>query len=422
MELLTIAVVSALKGIVAIVSVFLVCIVLHEFGHYIVAKKSGVAVPAFAVGFGPKIFRWTRNGTEFSIRLFPLGGLVQLAGEIPQDALFRKGEQIAFKVDDQGRVTVLGDPMDVPDGRVGILRDLDLMNRLQMTIDTGDEVRNYTVIPHAKLMTNKRNSMPLVERHEQVLGKPLWQRAAIILAGPVMNFLLAGVLFSAWSGYNGVPTTQIATVAPGSPAVVSGLRTGDKILAVDGKTISNWTDLQRAIRSDNSKPPKPLRIDIQRGEMTEQMTVTPRMVDGNIPQLGVTPQLSHNVIQAVKTGFADVYFGSVNAIQAYWQVISQHQFNSLAGPVGIADVISQQAQNGFWHVVMIAGLLSLNLGLFNLLPIPALDGGRLLFMIVEMFRGRAVDPRKEGLVHLVGFGLLMLFAVVITYRDVTRLF
>ncbi|OOR43995.1 site-2 protease family protein, partial [Bacillus pseudomycoides] len=93
-----------------------------------------------------------------------------------------------------------------------------------------------------------------------------------------------------------------------------------------------------------------------------------------------------------------------------------------SGPVGIADVITQQAKVGFWNVVMIAGVLSLNLGLFNLIPIPALDGGRLLFMIIELVRGRKVDPQKEGFVHFVGFAILMLFAVAITYRDVTHLF
>ncbi|WP_211227386.1 RIP metalloprotease RseP [Alicyclobacillus contaminans] len=419
---MTIAVVSVLKGIVAIVSVFLVCIVLHEFGHFWVAKRSGVAVPAFAVGFGPKLVRWTLNGTEFSIRLFPIGGLVQLAGEIPQDALFRKGEQIAFRLNADGRVAVLGDPLDVRGGQVGILKDLDLMHRLEMTIDTGDEVRTYQLIPHAKLMTNARNSIPLVERHEQVLGKPLWQRAAIILAGPVMNFLLAGVLFTAWFAHTGFPTAVVGQLVPGDPAATAGMRPGDRVVAVDNRPIHGWTEFVNAVRSDTSRPPHPLRIRVERDGTTQELVVTPKLVDGNLPQIGMSPVFSHNLIDAVGTGFANVYYGSVNAVQAYWQVLSQHQFSSLAGPVGIADVINQQAQSGFWHVVMIAGLLSLNLGLFNLLPIPALDGGRLLFMIVEMFRGKAVDPRKEGLVHLVGFGLLMLFAVVITYRDVTRLF
>jgi regulator of sigma E protease len=423
-ELLTIFLASALKGAIAIVSVFVVCIVIHEYGHYIVAKKCGVAVPAFAIGFGPKLVRWMRGGTEFSIRLFPLGGLVQLAGEIPQDALFRRGEKIAFRLNSAGEVTVVGDPLDVPGGFVGTLKDLDLTNRLQMTIDTGEEVRTYRLVPHAKLMTNARNSIPLVERHEQVLGKPLWQRALMILAGPLMNFLLAGVLFSAWFVYTGIPLNQpkLGEVVVNSPAAEAGLQAGDKVLAVNGKPIHAWTDFLETVRADKGNPPQPLQLDIEREGVARHVTVTPKLVDGNIPQLGIRPPVSHNPLRATANGFASVYYGSINAVQMLVQVFAHHQFENLAGPVGIADVIGQEAQTGFWHVVMIAGMLSLNLGLINLLPFPALDGGRLLFMVVELFRGRAVDPRKEGLVHLVGFGLLMLFAVVITCRDISRLF
>jgi regulator of sigma E protease len=365
-----------------------------------------------------------RGGTEFSIRLFPLGGLVQLAGEIPQDALFRKGEQIAVVLDDEQRVVEVGDPADVPHGVVGTLRDLDLTDRMVLTIDTGDAVRSYRVMPRAKLVTGRNNSMPLVEKHEQVLGKPLWQRALIIAAGPIMNFLLAGVLFSAFYMHTGLPVNEprLGDIVPGSPAAAAGLEKGDRVLAVNGEPVHTWLELVNLIRADKSVPPTPLVLSVERHGQVEQIDVTPRRSASGVPQLGVNPPVSYNQVNAVKTGFASVYYGTVNALQMYGEVIRHHEFSNLAGPVGIADVISQEAQSGFWHVVMIAGLLSLNLGLFNLLPIPALDGGRLLFMVIEMIRGKAVDPNKEGLVHLMGFALLMLFAVLITYRDVTRLF
>lgn len=423
MELL-IFLLSALKAIIAVVSVFVVSIVLHEFGHFIVAKKCGVAVPAFAIGFGPRLFRWARGGTEYSVRLFPIGGLVQLAGEIPQDALFRKGEEIAFELDSHNRITVIGEPADVPHGMVGVLVNLDLMERLQMTIDTGDRTETYALVPRAKLMTSMRNSISLVEKHEQVLGKPLWQRAAMILAGPAMNFLLAGVIFSIVAMNQGVPlrSPTLGNIVPGSPAQSAGLVPGDKIVAVNGHAIGSWPEFVSEIKSDTTHPPQPLRVSFVRNGQNRQVDVTPKLVEGNIPQLGIEQARTFNYGQAVGSGFGQVYDNSVGALRMYAQVIRQHQFDSLAGPVGIADVIGHQAQFGFWNVLYIAGLLSLNLGLFNLLPIPALDGGRLLFMVVEMFRGKAVDPRKEGLVHFVGFALLMLFAVVITYRDVTRLF
>lgn len=415
---------SALKAVLAVVAVFVVSIVIHEFGHFIVAKRFGVAVPAFAVGFGPKLWKWRRRGTEYSIRLFPIGGLVQLAGEIPQDALFRRGEQIAFRLNSQGRVTVVGEQADVPGGTIGTLKDLDLMNRLQMTIETdADGVQTYQLVPHAQLMTSVRSSIPLVEKHEQVLGKPIWQRAAIILAGPVMNFLLAGVLFSIMYLHTGVPVNSpvLGQIVPGSAAAAAGLRQGDQVLTVDGKTIGTWMDLVSEIQADTSAAP--LHLQIRRDAQQVSVTVAPHLTSG-VPLLGVEQPVSFNSGKALFSGFSSVYYGSLSALHLYGQVAShpQQQIGNLSGPVGIADVIGQQAQMGVWHVIMIAGLLSMNLGLFNLLPIPALDGGRLLFMLVELVRGRAVDPRKEGFVHFLGFALLMLFAVFITYRDVARLF
>jgi len=416
---------GSIKAVLAVISVFVVCIVIHEFGHYIVAKRFGVAVPAFAIGFGPKLVKWVRHGTEYSIRLFPIGGLVQLAGDMPQDALFRIGEEIAFRLDEQGRVVQLGDRDDVPNGQIGVLRNLDLLNRLEMTIETEQDTKTYQLIPHARLMTSARSSIPLVEKHEQVLGKPLFQRAAIILAGPIMNFLLAGVLFTLTFAHQGIPIQSpvIGQVVSGSAASVAGLKAGDTITAVNGVPIQSWRELVTQIQSDRRIPPTALTLSVMRaGEMTKQIIVTPRLTPQNTPLLGVDAAVSHDPSRALPAGFTFVYTGSVDALGMYRQVFVHHQFQNLSGPVGIADVIGQQAQSGIWQVIWIAGLLSLNLGLFNLLPIPALDGGRLLFMFVELLRGKTADPRKEGYVHLVGFALLMLFAVIITYRDVTRLF
>jgi regulator of sigma E protease len=413
-----------LKSALAVVAVFVVSIVIHEFGHYWVAKRCGVAVPQFAIGFGPKLVRWVRRGTEFSIRLFPLGGLVQLAGEIPQDALFRLGEQLAVELDEAGRIRAIGEPADLPRGQVGVLRGLDLTDRMEMTLDFGEGPRVLPVVPRARLMTSRRNAIPLVERDEQMLGKPLHQRAAIILAGPVMNFLLAGVLFSVLFMHTGVPLDApvIGGVVPDSPAQHAGLMKGDRVVSVEGQPVRTWSEFSHAIQRDDTTPPRPLHLQVKRAGTVHTVEVTPMQTPDHVPVVGVNRALSFNPVRAVGSGFATVYHTSVNALHLYWQVVSQHRFNDLAGPVGIADAIGEQAQSGLWNVVAIAGLLSLNLGLFNLLPIPALDGGRLLFMVVEMVRGRALDPRKEGLVHFVGFALLMLFAVIITYRDVTRLF
>jgi regulator of sigma E protease len=418
------SVVPILKSAIAVAAVFVVCVVIHEYGHYSVAKHYGVAVPAFAIGMGPKLWKWMRRGTEFSIRAFPIGGFVQLAGEVPQDTLFRIGEKIAYELGPANELTVIADPKDLPDASVATLKGLDLFNRMEMTLETPEGIHTYSVRPYAKLMTGVRSSMPIVAKSEQMIGKPLFQRALMILAGPFMNFLLAGVLFSATFMHVGVPiqTPFIGQVVSGSAAAEAGIMAGDKIVRVNDTGISSWNDIVAEIQADKTNPPTPLNIEVERDGKVQRIQVTPRMSKQGVPQLGINEPVTYNPLKAVQYGFVSVYTQTVGTAKMYGQVISRHQFNDLAGPVGIADVIGQQAQAGIWQVVMIAGFLSLNLGLFNLLPIPALDGGRLAFMVVELVRGRSIDPHKESLVHLVGFALLMLFAVVITYRDVTRLF
>ncbi|MCY0887240.1 MAG: RIP metalloprotease RseP [Alicyclobacillaceae bacterium] len=414
-----------LRSAIAIILVFVVCIVLHEFGHFYVAKKSGVAVPVFALGMGPKLFAFQRGGTEYSIRLFPIGGFVQLAGEMPQDAYFRIGESVAYRLNDHGQISVLAEPDTIPDAPVGVVRALDLMQKLTVTLETADgTLRTFPVQPHARVMTGPRSSIPIVEKREQLIGKPLSQRAAIILAGPVMNFLLAGVLFSLAFIHFGMPSGQpvVGGVISGTPAAAAHLETGDRIVQAGQRPIDSWGQLVQAIHSDNTNPPRPVKLVVMHGSQRKVVEVKPELGPNGVPLLGIDSALTHNPAKAFVHGFASVYTNSVSAIHLYGQVIERHQFRDLSGPVGIADVISQQAQTGIWQVVYITALLSLNLGLFNLIPIPALDGGRLLFMVIELIRGKAVDPRKEGLVHLVGFGLLMVLTVVITYRDVVRFF
>ncbi|RIV29357.1 RIP metalloprotease RseP [Alicyclobacillaceae bacterium I2511] len=414
-----------LKWAIAIVTVFLGIIVIHEFGHFIVAKWSGVTVPVFAVGFGPKLVKWVKGGTEYSIRPYLFGGFVQLSGEVAQETFFRVGEQVAVKWDEDNRIAVIGEPSDLPEGEVYTLRDLDLSRRMEMTLDSAVGVHTYRVRPHARLMTNRKNSLPLVEPSEQMIAKPWWKRAAIILAGPGMNFLLAGVLFSLVFLHNGIPVNQpvLGSIIAGSPAAQAGLMPGDRVVAVDGRPVSTWVDLVQNIRGDFVTPLRPLSIQVVRNGQTRTVRVTPALVQGHTPELGVAATLTHNPVVSAASGFSTVYQASAQTLSVlYHQVLAHHQFKDLSGPVGIAYVIGEEAQTGFWNVLMIGGLLSLNLGLMNLLPIPALDGGRLFFMLVELVRGRALDPRKEGFVHIIGFALLMLFGVVITYRDVLRLF
>ncbi|WP_206830769.1 M50 family metallopeptidase [Alicyclobacillus fructus] len=411
------------EAAVAIVLVFGVCVTLHEFGHFYVAKRCGVAVPVFAIGFGPKLVSVVRGGTEYSLRLIPLGGFVQLAGEAPQESWFPVGQAVAYELDDHGRIAVLGEPRDLPNARTGVVRDVDLTDAMTMTLQTDEGLVRYSVMDGARVMLGKRSSIPVVPKHQQMIGKPLWQRAAIILAGPIMNLILAGVLFSAVNTYTGVPTTTVGHVEPGTPAAHAGLAPGDEIVAVDGRAIHSWAGLVNAVAQNGERGghPQPLVLEVKGPEGARTVVVTPHVVSGE-PMIGIDAEISHSPLHTVPAGFSALFRDIAMTVQGYVGLFVHHQFQSLSGPVGIAHVITEQVRFGIWNVIAVTGALSLGLGLFNLLPIPALDGGRLLFMAIELIRGRRVDPEKEGFVHFVGFAIVMLFAVVITYRDVTHWF
>lgn len=238
-----------------------------------------------------------------------------------------------------------------------------------------------------------------------------------------MNLLLAGFLFAAVNTYTGVPTTTIGKVEPNTPAYRVGLQVGDRIVEVDNHPVHSWNQLVSLVVASGYQQHqvKPIHIVTERNGSQQDLVITPELVKGT-PVIGIETAISHNPVRTLFSGFAALGQDIVLTVHGYVSLFVHHQFQSLSGPVGIADVITQQVRFGFWNVVAVAGALSLGLGLFNLLPIPALDGGRLLFMIIELIRGRRVDPEKETLVHFVGFALVMLFAVVITYRDVTKLF
>ncbi len=413
---------GGLKSVLGVVVVFLVLVTIHEFGHFIVAKKAGVLVPKFAIGFGPPIFRFGRGETEYSIRLFPLGGYVQLAGDMPQDQFFKLGETIAVHLNDEGAITEIGDPDDVPDGLTGKLMFVDMAKLYKMALELPDGFREFPIARRAFLI-NGKDRIALAPPDRQMSQKPLLARMLIILAGPLMNVLLAMVLFAIVLGSIGVVTNppQVASVMPGSPAARAGIQTGDVIERVDGQPVTNWSQLVGDIQQH---PKDHLAVSVLRGGAQKILTVTPRERKSGIGFIGISPIVTHGVIPAT--------VGGVKQTAVYSQLI-YNSFGTLfthrnafvkdsAGPVKIVAIIGQQAQLGMLNLVNLTALLSLNLAILNLLPIPPLDGSRLLFLLVEFVRGRPIDPRKEYLVHAIGFVVIIALTVVRTYLDVTQLF
>ena len=345
-----------------------VLVVLHELGHFIVARWNRVRVNDFALGMGPTLLKWTspRSGTNYRLNLFPIGGYCAMQGE---DGKTNEARQ-------QRRFLAEGETLD-------------------------DD--------------NFQAKSPL-------------QRLAIVAAGPLANFLVALVLlFVAAVGFGSpVATATVGALQPNMPAQAIGLRPGDTIVSVDGVAITSGTQLVDTIHGAAGKN---LTLGVRRGDRTLTLHGTPvaRNLGGKrVGLLGFAPK---QIMQRASLGEAFADSGA-----SFWFFLTMqlgvlaalvtppfHAITGLAGPVGIAAISGQVQSLGWGPYLMLAAQLSISLGIFNFLPIPALDGGRGAFIIAELLRGKPVDPEKEAFVHFAGFAALMILMLFVTYHDILRL-
>ncbi len=336
-----------LVTIISSVFVFGILIFFHELGHFIAAKKAGVTVKEFALGFGPKAVSWHSGGTDYSLRIFPLGGFVRLVGEDPEET---------------------------------------------------DEPGSFQ---KQKVAT----------------------RFAIIAAGPLMNFLLAVLLFAIiYFGFLGVATfpVQVGHIVEGERAEEAGLRVGDTLLTANGEAIEEWEQVVRII---NENPDREIELVVEREGRVLTFNVVPKPEDETGRGLiGIGPKtLRYQVLPSLRLGLANTVRLINLIVVSLVGMIAGRIPADVAGPVGIISIVGEVAQTGMVNLLSLSAALSVNLGLINLLPIPALDGSRLVFLLVEGVRGRPVDPKKEGFIHFVGFTLLILLMIIIAYRDLIRL-
>jgi regulator of sigma E protease len=249
--------------------------------------------------------------------------------------------------------------------------------------------------------------------------QPLKNRIAIILSGPVMNILLAILIFSLIFFIIGKPTTIIGSVEQGYPAQQAGIMPGDRVVAIDGMKIEAWEDIQRSIYSFDGDQ---LKIEVERNGQALSFYMTPVKDDRTGNRLiGISPSYKKDPINAL-------YLGATRSIEMISLMVSyignlitgNATADELVGAVGMIHLVSEAAKTGFLNILFLAGLLSLNLGVINLLPVPAIDGGKLIFLLVEAVRGKPIDIEKEGFIHLIGFILLIMLMLVVTYKDIIR--
>jgi len=347
----------------AIVFVFGSMVMVHELGHYMVAKWVGIKVIEFSFGFGPKIVGYQGKETLYALRGIPLGGFVKLHG---MDA----------EVDANG----------------------------QAVIAPSHDTRSF-------------------------MNKLVWQRMAVIVAGPIMNFVLAIILFVSVFAYLGIPapgnTNRIGSLVSGKPAVSSGIQPGDKILAVNDELTPDWTRLTEVI---HAKPDQVLSLTVERVNGKQHQTVelkTEKDPQTGQGMIGIAPEIIYthaSILQSTGFGLQRTVDFTKFIMVTLVQMITGKIPAEVGGPVMIAQEIGKGAREGLANLLSLTGVLSIQLGLINLFPIPALDGSRLVFLLIEGIRGKPLNPEKENMIHLVGFVLLMALMIAVTYKDVLRLF
>ncbi|MFJ2042368.1 RIP metalloprotease RseP [Paenibacillus taichungensis] len=410
------------------VLMFFVIVTVHEWGHYYFAKRAGILVREFAIGFGPKLFSYKRNETQFTLRLLPFGGYARMAGEDPELVEIQEGQTIAVRsADDQVKMIYL----DQLDNRKNVIRgeviSIDMENALKLQLDVDGEIQQYRIHPQAMLVSRGKQTQ-IAPKDRQFGSKTVGQRAMAIFAGPLMNFILAFVLFAVYAQMAGVPVEnpknlEIGEVLEGGAAYQANLQKGDIIETINGTAIG--TDSQKMVTMIADSKDKPMEWTLRRGNETFNITITPRAVEGQEGgKVGIVPTLPTRSVGFVETfkvsGVAMVDTTRV-IFEGFRHLINQFNMDDIGGPVRTFEVTGQIAKQGIEQLTRWAAILSLYLGIFNLLPIPALDGSRLVFLGIEALRGRPVDPNREGMVHFVGFAMLFVLMLAVTYNDILRL-
>lgn len=418
--------------IITFIIVFGILVLVHEFGHYFFAKRAGILVREFSIGMGPKIWWSRRNGTTYTIRILPLGGYVRLAGaDDDDDDTLRAGTPVTLQMNDDHEVITINasDQTTLFQGLPMRIVNKDLVDGLWISgYVNGDEsqVQKYAVNHDANIIEKDGTEVRIAPRDVQINSASLPHRMMTNFAGPMNNFILSLVVFIIL-GFTlpGIPTNSnhIGQVRSNSIAQKAGLQSGDQVVAVDGHRTNNWQKMTTAI---SSKPGKQISVQYIRSGKTHTIKMTPKKVHQGkqtVGQIGIVEQQKTDSAARIQYGWRQ-FINSGTLIFSVLGHMFTHGFslNDLGGPVAIYAGTSQATSLGVNGVLAFLAMLSINLGIVNLLPIPALDGGKLVLNIIEAIIRRPIPEKAEGIVTLIGFAFLMLLMILVTWNDIQRYF
>ena len=420
-----------MQAIIAFLFVFSVIVIIHEFGHYYFAKKAGILVREFAIGMGPKIFQVRKGETVYTLRLLPIGGYVRMAGHDEDEQEIKPGMMITIELDKENIVQKLNfDEHLIIENSVPFqIEEVDLHRSMTLSgyFVNSEEKVNLTVSKQATIIESDGTEVVVAPIERQFNSASLWNRIKTNAAGPMNNFILSIIIFII-VGFmqGGVPSNDpvIGQVSDQSAAHEAGLQTSDKIISIDGVDIHSWDEMTSIVRSSADKT---LSMTIQRNGDTKNISITPKSVEGQngskIGQLGVTRTLDNSILSILGYGFTQTITVVVMVLSALGSIFTKgFNLNQLGGPVAIYCLTSQVAKNGLIDLLSFMGMISANLGVMNLLPIPALDGGKLVLNFIEGIRKKPLDPEKEGYLTIAGAIFLFALMLLVTWNDIMKLF
>ncbi|MFD1485716.1 RIP metalloprotease RseP [Lacticaseibacillus baoqingensis] len=413
-----------MRTIIAFIIVFVILVLVHEFGHFFFAKRSGILVREFSIGMGPKLFATRRNNTTYTLRLLPLGGYVRMAGWQDEDDEIKPGTMLTLTLNEAGVVTRINTSNKVTlQGGVPVQVDhLDLVNDLSITgYENGDDsaLKTFVVDHDATIIEADGTEVVIAPSDVQFQNASVWRRLLVNFAGPMNNFILAILAFIVVGFMSGAPqmnTNQIGLVQANSPAAKAGLQPNAYIQSVNGTKITDFTSLQAAIQKH---PKAPLAVVAKQSGRVQTITIKPNKAG----VIGVGVHTEKSVGPVVSYGFTQTWDLTTRVLTVLKSMVTGHfSLNKLAGPVGIYKMTESSAQGGLVSLIVFLGYLSLNLGIMNLIPIPVLDGGKILLNLLEIVRRKPLSQEKEGIVTLIGAGLMVLLLIAVTINDIMRAF
>ena len=415
-------------GILTFILVFGIIVVVHEFGHFYFAKKSGILVREFAIGMGPKIFAHIgKDGTAYTIRILPLGGYVRMAGWGDDTTEIKTGTPVSLTLTDDGkvkRINLSGKKLDQTALPMQVTQ-FDFEDKLFIKGLVLEEEKTFAVDHDATVVEADGTEVRIAPLDVQYQNATIWGKLITNFAGPMNNFILGVVVF--WilifmqGGVRDVETNQFHVMPQGSLAKV-GVPETAQITKIGSHEISNWESLIQAVEAETKDKTAPtLDVTISEDGSEKQVSVSPEESEGRY-LLGVLPGIKSDLLSMFVGGFTTAANSALSILSALKNLIFHPDLNKLGGPVALFKASSDAAKNGIENVLYFLAVISINIGIFNLIPIPALDGGKIVLNILEAIRRKPLKQEIETYVTLAGVVIMVVLMIAVTWNDIMRLF